>query len=62
MKKELKKNFPTQGRTTTDKEGIYSKPEINKAKDHKKERGKDDQQRTKTKGVQIKNLLPTSFQ
>ena len=41
MKKELKKNFPTQGRTTTNKEGIYSKPEVNKAKDHKKERGKE---------------------
>ena len=41
MKKELKKKFPTQGRTTTNKEGIYSKPEVNKAKDHKKERGKE---------------------
>ena len=41
MKKELKKKFPTQRRTTTNKEGIYSKPEVNKAKDHKKERGKE---------------------
>ena len=39
MRKELKKEFPTQGGTTTNKEGIYSKPEASKAKDHKKERG-----------------------
>ena len=62
MKKELEKKFTTQGRIITNKEGIYTKSEVNKAKDHKKERGKDDQQKTKTKGVQIKNLLPASFQ
>ena len=44
MRKELKKEFPTQGRTTTNKEGIYSKPEASKAKDHKKERVKEDAQ------------------
>ena len=36
MRKELKKEFPTQGGTTTNKEGIYSKSEASKAKDHKK--------------------------
>jgi len=47
MKKELKKNFPTQGRTTTNKEDIYSKPEVNKAKDHKKERKRTKEQSNK---------------
>ena len=37
----MKKEFPTQGGTTTNKEGIYSKAEASKAKDHKKERGKE---------------------
>jgi len=41
MKKRLKKKFPTQGRITTSKEGIYSKPEASKAKDHEKERRKE---------------------